>query len=84
MPDDSYSEEDAVLNAKLAILEAQKVAAHTQEWVIITDRWLNLANFIRGEHEVRQEEIELCISQVSAGIASIDEIRERLGLPKAE
>ena len=46
--DEGYSEEDAVLNAKLAILEAQKVARHTQDFVIIADRWLNLANFIRN------------------------------------
>ena len=75
------TEEDAVENTKLAIEEAQKVAQHTQDWMLITREWLALASFIRGEHYTRQAEIQLCIDQVEAKIASIDEIRERLGLP---
>lgn len=76
-----YSQEDAIFQAKLSILEAQRVARHTQDWVIITDRWLSLARFI-GDSEA--DFVSLGIDQVRNEIATVDEIRARFNLPPKE
>jgi hypothetical protein len=51
---DGYSTEDAILSAKLAILQGQGLAKHTEQWLLCADRWLNLANFIS---KVNREEL---------------------------
>ncbi len=45
--DEGYSEEDAILQAKLALLDAHKHAKNTMDLVLITREWMALAECIR-------------------------------------
>ena len=57
---EGYSEEDALLQARLSLFETQKHCKHAQDWILVVREWIALAECIRrgnyGTIRAAQEE----------------------------